>query len=144
MNYQGDVNLLQTLENGDICVENGIIEMSGGLTTAVYLSIFGGNVQDDGRDDNALQWWGNFLDTDVECNYRSETQYLLRSIPATPANLSRIEDAVNRDLAWMITTGAARSVDVSATMPGINEIKVKIRIDGDQTLEYVENWRVEL
>ena len=46
---QGDVLLFQTIDDGNVEVINGIITMSGGLDTAAYLSLFGGNEEDDGR-----------------------------------------------------------------------------------------------
>lgn len=142
----GDVLLYQTNDNGDIIVEGGVVALSGGLETAAYLSLFGGNEQDDGRADNPLQYWGNLNETEAEKQYRSETQYLLRSIPAIPANLRRLEDAAERDLAWLISVKAATSVSVSASMPGRNQVRLAVTInaEGDPTnLEYVENWKAD-
>lgn len=143
---QGDVLLYQTNDNGDINVVGGLVALSGGLETAAYLSLFGGNEQDDGRADNPLQYWGNLNETEAEKQYRSETQYLLRSIPAIPANLRRIEDAAERDLAWMVSARAATSVSVSASMPGRNKVRLAVTInaEGDPAnLEYIENWKAD-
>ena len=143
---QGDVLLYQSNDNGEISAEAGVVRMAGGLETAAYLSLFGGNEQDDGRQDNPLQWWGNRDETEQEKQYRSETQYLLRSIPSIPANLRRVEDAAKRDLDWFLTVGAATSVDVSASMPGLNKVRlvIALNIEGDPTeLEFVENWKAD-
>jgi hypothetical protein len=48
MSQEGDVHLFQTVNDGDICVVGGLVEMSSGLDTAAYISLFGGNEQDDG------------------------------------------------------------------------------------------------
>lgn len=139
----GDVHLYQTDDDGTITVEAGVVAMSGGLETAAYLSLFGGNEQDDGRKDGPLQWWGNLGEL-PERQYRSETQYLLRSIPAIPANLRRIEEAAARDLAWIVTTGAATSVTVAASMPGPARVHLVVAIEADgepDTVEFYENWR---
>lgn len=137
---QGDILLRQTVDGGEIEVENGTVLMSGGLETAVFLSLFGGNEQDDGRPDNPATWWGNLLDADrPERQYRSQTQHLIRSIPAVPANLRRVEDAARGDLAWMVTTGAASAVAAVATMPGLNKVLLSVTIDGE-TVEYSANW----
>jgi len=76
-----DVYLFQTNDDGEICIENGIVSLTGGLDTAAYLSLFGGNEQDDGSQNTSLNYWGNILENDKAFQYRSQTQYLLRSIP---------------------------------------------------------------
>lgn len=144
MEQQGDVLLFQTDDDGEIIVENGIVEMSGGLETAAYLSLFGGNEDDDGSDDNALTWWGNLDEVDPVRQYRSETQNLLQSIPATTGNLRRIEDAANRDLAWFVEQNVASSVTVEATIPGINRVKITVKIEAngvESSFDFVENWK---
>lgn len=143
---QGDVLLYQTNDNGDINVEDGIVEMRGGLETAAYLSLFGGNEQDDGRQNNPLQWWGNFDEELQERQQRSELQFLLRSIPAIPANLRRLEDAASRDLAWFVATGVATEVMVEASMPGVNKVSLKIGINAagqPAEIEFLENWKAD-
>lgn len=139
---QGDVNLFQTDDDGEITVEDGIVEMSSGLGTAVYLSLFGGNEDDDGSEGNPFTWWGNHLETEPARQYRSETQHLLQAIPATSGNLGRIEEAANRDLAWMVTEGVATEIAIVVSIPRLNRVKIKIDIDGDNTLEFEENWRL--
>jgi phage gp46-like protein len=144
-NQQGDVKLFQTDDEGDITVRDGVVEMGGGLETAAYLSLFGGNEDDDGLADNPKTWWGNLDEIDPAKQYRSETQNLLRGIPATSGNLRRVEDAASRDLAWFVSERVASSVSVSASMPGINRIKITVDIEADgieSRFEFVENWKV--
>jgi phage gp46-like protein len=144
---QGDVLLFQTDNEGDINVVGGLVEMSGGLETAAYLSLFGGNEDDTGIDsnDNPLTWWANLDETDPALQYRSETQNLLQGIPATTGNLIRIEDAAKRDLAWFIEKKVASTIVVTASIPGINRIKIVIDIEArgeESSFEFVENWKV--
>lgn len=143
---QGDVLLFQTTDDGEIEVEDGRVTLSGGLETAAFLSLFGGNEQDSGRAGDPLTWWGNIDEGQPERRYRSETQYLLRAIPAIPANLRRIEQAAERDLAWMVSTNAATSVSATASMPGRNRVRLVIRIEADgapSIIEYFENWKAD-
>ena len=145
MAQQGDVLLFQTNDDGDIIVEDGIVEMSGGLETAAYTSLFGGNEDDDGRADNPFNWWGNIGEIDPAKQYHSETQNLLQALPATSANLRRVEDAANRDLAWFIEEKVASSVTVAASIPGLNKIKIVVKIEArgvESNFEFVENWKV--
>jgi phage gp46-like protein len=141
---QGDVKLFQTEDGGEITVVDGIVEMSGGLETAAYLSLFGGNEDDDGREDSPTTWWGNLDETDPAREYRSETQHLLQAIPATSNNLRRIEDAAKRDLAWFIDSNAASAINVEASIPGVNWVTITvdiIAIGEESTFEFTENWR---
>ena len=141
---QGDVTLFQTDNDGEITVRDGVVTMGGGLGTAAYLSLFGGNEDDSGRDDSPAQWWGNLDEIDPARKFHSETQHILQAIPATSGNLLRIEDAARRDLAWMIENNVATAIEVSASMPGLNRVTLRIDIEADadaSTFEYTENWR---
>ncbi len=137
---EGDVLLYQTDDDGEISVTNGLVEMSGGLRTAAYLSLFGGNEDDDGLADNAKTWWGNVTETENSRKYVSETQNLLEALPITSGNLLRVEDAAKRDLAWFIDEGVATSVSVTASILGLNMIQLEINID-QENFKFVENWR---
>lgn len=144
---QGDVLLCQTNDGGEINVAGGLVEMSGGLETAAYLSLFGGNEDDDGREDSSLTWWANLDEADPARRYRSETQNLLQALPATTGNLRRIEDAASRDLAWFIDAGAASSVAVAASMLAVNMIKIVIDINAvgeESRFEFLENWKAPI
>ena len=144
---QGDVLLFQTPDDGDILVEGGIVAMSSGLETAAYVSLFGGNEDDDGRPDNRATWWGNLGETDPARQYRSETQNLLQAIPATSGNLRRVEDAARRDLNWMITEGAASSIAVVASIPALNRVRFDILIaaEGEEaSFAFIENWKAAI
>ena len=141
---QGDVVLFQSVDDGEIEVIDGVVTMDGGLQTTVYISLFGGNFQDDGLADNVFNWWGNQLETDNDAKLRSETQNLLRGIPATSANLLRIKAAVNRDLAWMITRRVINELEVEVSIPALNTIKIIVTINAigpESSFEFVQNWR---
>lgn len=145
---QGDVLLFNTPDHGDIEVIDGVVTMSGGLETAAYLALFGGNIDDNGTDSTkSKQWWGNLSETEPEKTYRSETQALLKSLPVISGNLRRIETTVVRDLEFFIKIGAASSVNCVATIPGLNKIKiaVTITIEGvETTFEFIENWKADI
>lgn len=141
---QGDVILFQTLDDGDITVEEGIVEMDGGFRTAGYLSLFGGNESDDGSEDNSLEYWGNAIGDDPNDRQVSRTQFLLRSIPATSGNLLRIEDAAKEDLQWLIDIKAASSIEVVVSIPALNRVRIVITIEAlgeESSFEFVENWK---
>ena len=139
-----DVLLFQTDDGGDITVERGVVELSNGLESTVYLSLFGGNEDDDGTPNSPESWWGNIGEDQIDRTYRSETQHLLRSLPATSGNLRRIEEAVNRDLAWLIAAGVASSVSGVASVIGLNRVKIIIDVEAiglASRFKFVENWK---
>lgn len=138
---QGDVILFQDLDGGNIEINNGLIEMSGGLQTSVYLSLFGGNDEDNKIDNQEFNksWWGNLNENEIN-QIRSETQYLLKSLPISSANLRKLELVVQRDLNWMIESNLAKEIKVNATIPNLNMVKLIIQID-QKEFEFIENWR---
>lgn len=141
---QGDVLLFQTNDDGEISVVNGVVQMTGSFETAGYLSLFGGNEDDDGSAGNPQTWWGNLGVVDGAEKYVSETQNLLQAIPATSANLLRIEEAVKRDLQWFLDRSIASSVTVAVSIPALNRIKIVVRIEAvgeESEFTFVENWK---
>lgn len=139
-----DVLLFQTVDNGNINVVNGQTELTDGFETAVYISLFGGNEADDGTDGNSQNWWGNLDENDPSGVIRSETGYIINMSRPIPANLGNIEDAAVRDLQWMIDSGAASSVEATASMPGLNRVNlsITIRAEGEETqFTFSENWK---
>lgn len=144
VNQQGDVSLFQTSDGGDISVANGIVAMTGGLSTAVYLALFGGNEDDSGLKNDPRNWWGNLDETQPARRHRSETQHLIFSLPPTSANLLRIEDAAKRDLRFLLTEKIASSADVSASIPALGRLRLHIAVtaDGVESLfTFTENWK---
>ena len=128
-----DVLLQQTNNNGDIIVENGIVEMSAGLESAAYLSLFGG-----------ADWWGNIDETLTARQYDCKTQKTIDTLPPSSRNLLRIEEAVKSDLAWFISEKVASSVEVSAIMPALNmvQIAIVIKAEGQEAdFVFIENWK---
>lgn len=141
---QGDVLLQQTNDDGEITVVNGVVTMSEGLETTAYLSLFGGNEDDDGRRDNPATWWANLAEIDPTKKYVSETQHLLQSIPATSANLRKIEVAAKKDLDWLLVNNVASSVEVFASIPDINKVALSVNINAqgeESEFNFTENWK---
>lgn len=123
-----DVKLFHTVDDGEIELKNGQLVMSDGLAEATYFSLFGGNERDSGlKVDDKLQWWGNLGEVEQKRKYRSETQNLIRSLPATSSNLRRLEDAARRDLEWF-TEEVADSVEATAVIPALNRVELHVVI----------------
>jgi phage gp46-like protein len=134
-----DVLIEQSDDGGEVAIESGLVSLTDDLRSAVYLSLFGGNEDDDGLDSSA-QWWGNLDETDPARRYRSRVEYLLQSLAPSSANLLLLEDAARTDLQWLLDAGAAKSVDAVTTIPALNKLSLVVIINGDQTVTYLENW----
>lgn len=123
-----DILLFQTNDGGDINIDNGRVKTTAGLETAVYLSLFGGNDDDSGIGNNLTQWWGNVNEPILQ-TYRSQTQFILKSIPLISGNLARIRDAVNNDLSWLVETEIASSIMVELFIEAVNKLRIEIKIE---------------
>lgn len=140
---QGDVALKQTPDGGDFNVENGIVEMCPGLEVAAYISLFGGNIEDDGSLNNPKQYWGNVIENEPVKQLRSRTQFLVKSLPLTSANLRRVEEAARNDLQWFLDGRIASELEVVATVPALNKLQIDIAINAygiEQNFTFTENW----
>lgn len=139
-----DVALRMLPDGGEIECAAGQITLDDGVESAVALSLFGGNEDDSGdQGDDAKSWWGNVGESLPERQYRSETQSLLRSIPATSSNLLRIENAITNDLKWMTDTKLASLVSAEASIPALNAVKMIITIVIQQVefvVEFSKKW----
>ena len=138
-----DVRIVQTPDGGEIDITDGRVALDGGLSTAVYLALFGGNQADDGREGNRAQWWGN-LDVPSAERYRSRLAHYLDKLAAVPANLRRLEDAARQDLASLIDSGVLSDANPVIELTGVNRIRVTVTIEGDETLTFAANWKAEL
>lgn len=136
-----DVVLYQLEDGGEITCVAGQIAMDDGVATAVYLSLFGGNEDDSGSDaDMPREWWGNKDARNPQETYRSETQYLLRSLSITSGNIRHVEDAVAHDLAWMAESELASFVGAEVSIPALNTVKILVKVEIQQVefvLEFV-------
>ena len=141
---QGDVLVKQTNDGGEINIEGGLIEMTGGFETAFYFALFGGNQDDDGSQNNKNIWWGNLTEENPDFHYRSQFQYLLKTLVPISGNLVRLENAAKKDLDVFIKQGVADSIDVNISLIETRKIKVEINIvaDGENIeIEFIENWK---
>lgn len=139
-----DVFILQTSDDGDLRIQNGDIVLTDGIETAVYLSLFGGNDDDSGGENDKNSWWGNLDEPNINAHVRSETQFLLTSLPPFTGNVSRISAAVLRDTAWMITLKHAIKIEVQTVLISLNRVKITLDIllspQKNIKINLVENW----
>lgn len=125
-----DVWMYQTFDDGNVYVLEGDLYRTDGLETAVYLSLYGGNPDDNGTEGNRLGWWGNDGQEDPARQMVSRFQNMLEGAPLTSGNILRFEDAAAADLAWLEALGY--DVLVSGQITGKDRLKMTINIDDEQ------------
>jgi len=123
---------------------NGVLTLTAGFETAAQLSLFGGSVDDNASAATATkQWWGNLIESDPVRMYRSRTQALLESLPATTGNLRALEAAAKFDLDWFLSQNIANSVTVAVTLTGVDRVAFAIEIQAEgvkHSFTFVQNW----
>lgn len=140
-----DVLFQPVQDGGDITLmSDGDLEQSPGFETAVYLSLFGGNEEDDGRAGNPASYWANLLELEEKHRIVSRTQFLLRTLPVTTTNLQRLRQAATVDLAWLIEERIVSEVLVAVSLAHLNRVSFVIDIKA-QGLEvqftFTANWK---
>jgi|SRR4030065_207028 len=143
---KGDVLLTHTVDGSEINVENGIIEMTTGFETYVYLCLFGGNSEDNGTaSTKKIEWWGNKLETNnPERKLTSRFQNILFGLPATPANLIKLKQAAEQDLSGLTADKIADTIQIDLRIVAKNRIEGEIVILKDKIklfeTTFQENW----
>ena len=142
---QGDVLLFQTSNGGNITIEtNDDVKLTGGFETDFFLSLFGGNQEDDGSANNKDNWWGNLTENDPAFQFRSRTQNLLISLPLVSGNLRKLEDAAKYDLKSYVELGAITELSVSVSITGPRRVKIVINAfaDGNSiSITFLAHWQ---
>lgn len=147
MSFEGDVLLKSTVDGGDLEIENYFIKLTGGFGTASYLSLFGGNKEDNGTESTKNKsWWGNQLDeNEPDKKLISRTQNFMLSNPATPGNLNKIIENAKQDLSWFKDQGICDTIEISGSIPEPDRLELAIRMLKDSELladfKFIENWK---
>jgi phage gp46-like protein len=130
-NRFGDIRLIPTPDGARFSFADGQPEMDGTLENSVYLSLFCPN------------WWGNAV---------SRTDQRMSSTLQATVNRSKISNQGRLDviasaqssLAWMVQTGIASKVDVSAVIVGVGKMELTVAIEQPtaprEILRYQINW----
>ena len=144
-NLEGDVLLFNAAPAGEMNFVNGQPDMTQGFDSALYLCLFGGNVLDDGLENNKNTWWANYNIDQSHKRYVSRLQNLIRGLPLVTGNLRRIEEAAKADLQGFIVEKIAAKVEASATIPQLNFCELVISITSQEgeisETRFMLNWQ---
>ena len=141
--FEGDLLLHDTLDGGDITINNGFIASDRTFNTAIYLSLFGGNQEDNGRVRNRKTWWGNTL-RGVNENQKlvSRFQAIIFGLPISTKNILEAEEAAKLDLAWLIAEGLADEIIADGIAAGHNRLNLKIQLKAGGEIIYTHTFLI--
>ncbi|GHU66619.1 hypothetical protein FACS189447_07860 [Spirochaetia bacterium] len=138
-NFEGDALLFETVDGGELFIENGLFISDKKFSSAVYLSLFGGNSDDSGKVKNNNEWWGNKLEGIAENEKLvSRFQNIIYGLPMTVKNIREAEAAAALDLKWFIIEKIADEINVNGRATGKNEFNLMVEIKKD-TITIFEN-----
>jgi phage gp46-like protein len=127
--FEGDILLIETLDGGDFVMKDGIIMADNNYSTAIYLSLFGGNKDDSGVIKTNKTWWGNTLKGTAESEKLvSRFQNIIRSTPLNVKNIRAAETAAVLDLSWMKEEGLVDEIEATGSTKGKNRFYVEIHL----------------
>lgn len=128
-NFEGDVLLIETPDGGDVVIEEGLIKPCKDFSSAVYLSLFGGNKDDAGTVKNRHTWWANTLkETQESEKMISRFQAVITGLPLSIKNIRKAETAAALDLEWLKSEGAADEIIAAGKTKGRNSFVLRIEI----------------
>ena len=144
-NFAGDLLIKGGLEGGEIEVDDGLISDCETFSTSIYLSLFGGNANDDsGRSKDT--WWGNLIPgTKQEEKYISKFQAVINGVPLSARNLQKAQTAAKEDLSWIVDKKIADEVNATLSAENKNRVYLYVTINKDGTkiyeCEYAFQWK---
>ncbi|MCI6912992.1 MAG: hypothetical protein MR771_07495 [Treponema succinifaciens] len=126
--FAGDILINGADGMGNIVIEDGLVKDCRNFSTAVYLSLFGGNARDDAGRDNET-WWGNLIPgTKKNEKLVSSFYAIVSGFPINSNNIKRAARAAKDDLSWMIEEGIADEIDASIHAISIRQVQLTIRV----------------
>ena len=139
--FEGDVLLVETPDGGDVVVEDGLIKPCKDFSTAVYLSLFGGNKADDGKVKNNRTWWGNVLaGVREDEKIISRFQAVIIGMPFSIKNIRAAENAARLDLNWFIEKKIADEIKTSGRIKERNSFLLSVEIKKEGKTLYGEEF----
>jgi phage gp46-like protein len=127
--FNGDLLLVSTPDGGDLQFANDCCFINDtGFDTAIYLSLFGGNLGDAGTESTKDKtWWGNLLEiNNPERQLISRFQNLSRGLPLVPNNILKLKEAIKLDLTWFIDEGIIDKLEINMSIPAKNRLYTEI------------------
>lgn len=136
-----DLKIIETGNGGDFVNLGNDLEVIDTIYTMVYLSLFGGNVEESTIEGfvnpQSFDYWANKLmfGDDPSQQFNSETERTLNKTPLNTAAIDKITDAVITDLKYL---KKLFKITVKVFLPYINQVKIEIIFEGiENSNQYV-------
>lgn len=136
-----DVKLIETGNGGDFVSLINDIEVIDTIYTMVYLSLFGGNVEESTVDGfvnpQSFDYWANKLmyGNDPSQQFNSETERTLNKTALNTSAIDKISEAVITDLTYL---KKLFKITVKVSLPYLNQVKIEIFFEGiENSNQYV-------
>jgi len=128
-NFEGDTLIQESLEGAELVMENGLFVPDTQFSTAVYLSLFGGNKNDSGKSSTDKEWWGNKIKgTPQNEKLRSRFQNIILGLPMTVKYIKEAEMAAEMDLQWLKDEKIADEIAVYGQSKDKNRFYLTVNI----------------
>lgn len=128
LDFEGDVLFTDSPDGGQIAIEDGLVKCDRSFSTAVYLSLFGGNKEDDGKVENTKGWWGNYTEGALPEERLTSRFQTFATKPLSSANIRLAERAAVADLSWLKDDGIADEVDASGIIDAVHHAVFTITV----------------
>lgn len=143
MDFEGDVLFVDSPDGGDLVLKDGLIECDKSFKTAVFISLFGGNIDDPAVIESSKSWWGNSIG-DKETEVRSRFQFIISGLPLSTKNMKLAAEAIKIDLEWMIESKVCDDIQISGIIADFKtaDFTVNILVNNELTdsIEFKVNW----
>jgi phage gp46-like protein len=143
-NFEGDALLHETIDGGELAIENGLFISDKKFSSAVYLSLFGGNSEDAGKVKNNKEWWGNKIEGITENEKLvSRFQNIIFGLPMTVKNIREAEAAAVIDLKWFIAEKIADEINVNGQAIGKNQFYLTVKIKKNTLTIFEDSYALQ-
>ena len=144
--FEGDVLLRLTNDGAEICIEDELICCDREFDTAVLLSLFGGNAEDDGTVEKRMGWWGNYTGEDGTKKMISRYQAATYGKALTTNSAKEALEAARLDLQWLIDEGVADDLEITGSIASVNRFDLSVTLlkNGAEIYKntYALNWEM--
>lgn len=129
-----DLTIRETLNGGDLVVENNDLQLTDELTNQVYLGLFGGNVEQSTDEVNLeianerFDFWGNelFHPDEPGFQFNSRFERTLNNVALNTQGLQELEQVAEQDLSFLNEFG---EVTIDISIISHNRIRIDVKID---------------
>lgn len=131
-----DLGIYETLNGGDLSIQQGDLWATRTLWPQIYCGLFGGNpgyltTEASESEEQRGDWWGNAFLEDPDERINTQTEYLLNNVALNSSGRLAIEQAVKNDLSFLQKIG---TVSASVSIEGIDKVMIEIGITEPERL----------